>query len=1239
LTDILDGLARSRGDHTAFTFLRDGESESDRLTFSGLHRRSLAVAARLASLNARGQRAILVYPQGLEFVIAFFGCLYAGVVAVPAGLPNRKVGLEVLRRMAADSQSRWILSAGPHLDQLRKDIANDASMGALSCLDTDEPVSGMSETWAPPVIEFSSLALLQYTSGSTGSPRGVAVTHANLASNQRQMERAFGDAGKPMVSWLPMFHDMGLGTVLQSVWGGSHCVLLSPQAFLQDPKRWLKAISKYRATRSGGPDFSYDLCVRRIGIKQRVDLDLASWRVAYNGSEPVRAATIERFVEAFGPCGFQRGAIHPVYGLAEATLFVSSEDSPWSPLVESFSTDALERGRADRVAVSGQGRALVSCGHASPGTEIVIVNPDTRATCQANRVGEIWVRGASVAAGYWGKDAETDRIFRATTAEGVGPFLRTGDLGFIDDGHLFVTGRHKDLIIVRGRNHYPQDIEASVSACHPALVPNACAAFSLDAIDAERLVVVQEVARSALRTLDVAEVIRAIRRAISEDHGLHTHAVELVRPSTLPRTSSGKVRHDVCRQAFLAGTLRAVAPWAAPTTPEPNTDADPDSARREVSVRADRLIEWLRRHAGDLMSSYSDDGRRTVPAPLLRDLAHQGLLGMQVDPQYGGLGLSHSATARVLEQLAAFDFALALFVGLNNYLGIQPVAKYGGFQLRALLLPGLVHGQELAAFALEEPGSGKRQADLTAQAKPDEDEHWRLFGTKYLDGVAQGASVINVFVRHDEPPGISAFCVSEGIEGLRQLRDGLSMGVLGFTRETIALDDVRVGRENLLHGLGFGLEIAREAMMHTRLAIGAACVGGLKRCLQLAGREGPYGRAIDGKLTPNPLIFSRLGSVTARVAALECLVQRTARAIDAGHAVPAEAFATCRVLAPELLLRTIDDLMQLGATGTYAETNRMLSLYRDAGLLRNFDGPPEAIAEVHGAAFMESDASLRLLVQDVFCAPDLVRFIGPMAEAVRHRMTQLSGALARRAQRWGDTRAGELTMWLTLLAAVDGARRAASSPELERAYAWAQAQFEQAMTSVRSGTPSESATIDASDVAATFAAFAHSIGDVEHDPEDSASRNGGTWQHAAPSSDRRTGSTSERSPYQGEAAARELRSWIVSWLAHRLQLPVSQVEAERSFADHGLDSVASVELAKALSDRLGRELDETLLWNFATIEALVDHLVGTGRVSASVSSAERPVAPAPKAPPETAGTAPSVEDEMARLERELKLRS
>lgn len=1220
LLDVVDARARDHSDKVAYTFLANGETETDRLTFGDLRRRALAVAARLRWLNARNARALLIYPQGLEFIVAFFGCLYAGVVAVPVSLPHRKRGLESLRRIATDAGASFILSSGEMLEQVSRELDLSAHPVEISFVDSEACANAAIEPETTP-IAATDVALLQYTSGSTGSPRGVVVTHANLVDNQRQIARSFRhDASTVAVSWLPMFHDMGLGTVVGAAWVGAHCLIMSPQAFLQNPLRWLNAISRYRATSSGGPDFAYDLCARRIAREQRGSLDLSSWRVAYNGSEPVRSATLERFAEAFAGCGFKPQAFHPVYGLAEATLLVTSVASQGPPTVQRFAPSSLELGATPAAAPTGQ--ALVGCGSQGEGSEVRIVDPETLQERGQDHVGEIWIRGASVAAGYWGRASETRETFDCTTSSGEGPFLRSGDLGFLHGDQLFVTGRLKDLIIVRGRNHYPHDIEDSVSTCHPSLVPHACAAFSVETEQGEELVIVQEVSRTALRTLDAVTLFRAIRGAVSQHHALHTHAVVLLKPSTLPRTTSGKVRRKLCRSAFLDNSLPAVASWLSPLAPAPDAEAGPDSGKRELSARADHLIDWLRRHAADLINAHTIDERLANPLALLRALAKQGLLGLQVQPQYGGLGLPHAEALRVLEQLAAIDFALALHVGVNNSLGIQPIARYGSPRLKALLLPGLAHGQELAAFALEEPGGRTKPGGVGVQAQSEGEDTWRLFGAKYLDGVTPGASVINVFARHDEPPGISAFVISSGLEGVRQVRDGLSMGLLGFARDTMALDGARVSRDNLLGSMGSGLEIASEAMSQTRLAIAAACVGGMKRCAQLVGRDGPYYDAANGKLTPNPITLARLGSITASISALECLVHRIAQALDAGYAVPSEAFATCKIQGPELLVRCVDDLMQSGVSGVYAETNRLSCLHRDAGLLRNLGGPPEALAELTGAMVMEGDSSLRRLVDEVLHAPKVAPRIELALQAVRRRMTTLHGPLARHAQRWGHTRAGELTAWIVLLAAVEGSRGQMPGQELERARAWAEAQLEHALSAVRFGTPSEMATLSSSDVEATFATYARSIGEWAPTEQLEAS---------AIQSARAPGAAPL---VAGGDSQRELRAFIVSWLARRLQIAVSQVEAGRSFADHGLDSVATVELAKALSDKLGRELDETLLWSVSTIDALVAYLVrpvepsepdpqiGTARASAQADSNDA-----------------SLAEEVERLERELRFRS
>jgi alkylation response protein AidB-like acyl-CoA dehydrogenase/acyl carrier protein len=748
-------------------------------------------------------------------------------------------------------------------------------------------------------------------------------------------------------------------------------------------------------------------------------------------------------------------------------------------------------------------------------------------------------------------------------------------------------------------------------------------------------VVVQEVARTALRTLDVATVVRAVRAAISEHHSLHTHAVVLIKPATLPRTTSGKVRRKHCRQAYLNGSLPAFAAWVAPALPTEELDAGPDSSRRASSARADRLIEWLRANAADLIHAHASDPRAASGDPrdagsiaLLRDFAKQGLLGMQVDVEYGGLGLGLCDTARVIEQLAAFDFALALFVALNNCLGIQPIAKYGKPVLKGWLLPRLAQGRDLAAFAFEEPG-GTPASGMAVRAHPaDTEDSWLLFGTKYLDAAGHGADVLNVFVRHEEPPGISAFVVSNQLDGVRRVREGLSYGVLGLARDAVALDGVRVGRESLLGSLASGLDIAHEAATRARLAIATACIGGMKRCAQIVSRDVPSPSGPNGKLTPNPVTLSRLGTVTTRIAALECLVHAVARALDIGRAVPSEAFAACKILGPELLLGCINDATQIGVNGGYAEANRLSALHRDAGLLRNFDGPPETVAELIGETVMVSDASLRVVIEEVLQAPELLHWILPVTEAVRHRMTLLDGALLPRAQRWGHTRAGELSTWLMLLAAVEGTRRRAASAELDRTHTWARAQLEQALSAVRVGTPSETATLDSSEIALAFASYARTIG--EPTLQRAGVGEAASLATGEPESPREAGKTKPTS----DATRRELRSWVTLWLSRHLRIAVSQVETYRSFADHGLDSVAAVELAKAISDRLGRNLDETLLWNFSTIDQLVEYLVNSEEAPADHPAPDLKAT----APSASGGESNELEDELALLERELRSR-
>jgi len=571
IVELLKVRAAQNYDRTAYTFLTEG-AESPQLTFSQLDARARAIGAALQSEKCVGGRALLLFPPGLEFITAFLGCLYAGVVAVPAYPPRKKRGLNRLAAIARDAAPDLILTTSSLAPVIQTWAAQTSDHKSIRILSADAIPDSASQSWRDFTVEPDALAFLQYTSGSTGSPRGVMVTHRNIVANEELIRRAFDQSESSIiVSWLPLYHDMGLiGGVLQPLFVGASCVLMSPVSFLQRPRRWLEVITEYRATTSGGPNFAYDLCVRKIPAAERDGLDLSSWKVAFNGAEPVRSETMERFADTFSPHGFQKRAFYPCYGLAEATLFVTGGDVEAEPQVASVSSAAMRENRVIEPVEEDQ-RTLVGCGRSWVDHQVLIVDPETQQPCAPARVGEIWVAGPSIARGYWNRPQETGRDFEARLSTKEGPYLRTGDLGFFQDGQLFITGRLKDLIIVRGRNFYPQDIEYTVEGCHSSLRPGCGAAFSIAVENEERVVVVQEIDRR-LAESDAEVVIETIRAAVAQEHELFLHDVVLIRAGSIPKTSSGKIQRHACREAYLAGTLDIVARTVPDTSAEEFTD-------------------------------------------------------------------------------------------------------------------------------------------------------------------------------------------------------------------------------------------------------------------------------------------------------------------------------------------------------------------------------------------------------------------------------------------------------------------------------------------------------------------------------------------------------------------------------------------------------------------------------------------------------------------------------------------
>ncbi len=559
LLDILTYRGQYQADKQAYIFLQNGETESVRLTYGELDRQARALATYFQ--DWQGERALLLYPSGLEFITAFFGCLYAGVVAVPVYPPRRNQKLHRLLSIVNDAQAQVALTTTSILADIEKRCFEEAELAHLKWVATDT-IEANSLEFIPKSLTRESLAFLQYTSGSTGTPKGVMVTHGNIIHNQQLIHQAFGHSEKSIgVSWLPLFHDMGLiGHVLQPIYAGSPNILMPPLAFLQKPICWLKAISKYRGTTSGGPNFAYDLCVKKIQPEQLANLDLSSWDLAFNGAEPVRAETLEQFSEKFASCGFNDRAFYPCYGMAETTLFTTGGDKNLKPVIQGIKAQKLEENSVVESEISSkESRVFVGVGRPYMDTTVIIVNPESLTRSRTGQVGEIWVSGGSIASGYWNRPEATQETFQGYLKDtGSGPFLRTGDLGFFNNGELFVTGRLKDVIIIYGRNHYPQDIELSVQKSHPALQANGGAAFSIEVEGEEKLVVVQEVERTYIHQLNSDEVVEAINQAISLEHELAIHSIVLLKPGSIPKTSSGKIQRSACQQKFLDGSLQNV---------------------------------------------------------------------------------------------------------------------------------------------------------------------------------------------------------------------------------------------------------------------------------------------------------------------------------------------------------------------------------------------------------------------------------------------------------------------------------------------------------------------------------------------------------------------------------------------------------------------------------------------------------------------------------------------------------
>ncbi|MEM6848924.1 MAG: AMP-binding protein, partial [Pseudomonadota bacterium] len=976
LGDMLITPAEHAPHRVCFSFLayRHGRNaERSTVTYGGLLSHAKAVAARLQQISEPGDRVLILCHPGLTYIAAFFACQLAGMVAVPAYPPRNPKHMGRLEAIVRDAGASAVLTTADVEAQLERWSGRQAGRAPSQPLPTlvaiDNADAEAAHQWTAPATAPEDLAFLQYTSGTTGTPKGVMVTHQQVLENISIIVSNFSlGADAAGVSWLPPYHDMGLvAAILVPVHAGFPATLMAPGAFLQRPSRWLEALSVERATITAAPNFAWQLCVDAATEAEIAALDLSSLRFALSGAEPVRATTVAALATTLRPCGFQAKAVVPVYGMAEMVLLSSSADVGHPAKSIEFMPASSTGGGLELTTEhtiegplppqSPSAQRIVSCGRAIAGHDLAIVDAQSGQLCPDGSVGEIWLSGPSVAAGYWNKPAETNATFGAhLTGDASGKrWLRTGDLGALLGGELCILGRIREMVIVRGRNFYAQDLEATAEAADPILGHDRTIAFGIEDDSGEQLVIVHETTRSSLRAINPEDLAAAIRTSVLDLHDIAVGAVVFVKPASLPRTTSGKLQRRKAQALYQNDDLHAAA--QSLTRKRANSTVDAETSR----ATADRLIDWLRTYAPREINAFEMDERRTVPPHIVNDFAKAGLFGLTAPRDLNGLGLTVSDGVRVLEQLGAIDPAIALMVAIHNGLGLATLVAAAPVGVRNQLIPDLAAGRGLAAFALTEPGAGSNPRALRTTAHKTPSGGWRLSGQKSWIGLGAWAQAVVVICRLQDGEaslGYGAFVVERGAPGFRVGPEALTLGVRAIPQNTLYFDDVWVADEAMLGLPGEGLSIAFDTLRFGRLGLAAIALGIMKRCATLMARYAERRRVGTGRLIDNGVTRARLERLAARIHTVDSLVRVTVAMLDRGEALSEDLYNVTKITVPEYLWQATDDLVQLLGGRGYEEPNEAARLLRDARLFRIFEGPTETVGVHLGGRLVFDRAEL-----------------------------------------------------------------------------------------------------------------------------------------------------------------------------------------------------------------------------------------------------------------------------------------
>jgi len=1214
IVDVLNYRAEETPHKIAYRFISN--EETDEITYLQLKNNAMATAQQLLisipSFSSERPRVVILCKPGISYLNAFFGCLAANMIAVPLYPPRRESDVQRLISILQNATADLILLDEDIATRTKKLLQQNEILKKIKMMVVTKQYAETKDKLKLPTLK--DIAFLQYTSGSTGAPKGVMVSHENLMTNCAAIQSIYKMSSEIVgIIWLPPYHDMGLiGGIIQNLFVGSEDVLMSPFYFLQKPIRWLNAISKYRGFLSGGNDFGFVFCTENISIEdcEKTQLDLSSWKVAFIGAEMIHDSTIQQFTAKFAPFGFKPETFLPAYGLAEATLMVTSCRRDKTPIIQSFDPKQLVLGKV-KPSHKKNSRKLVSCGYVIPHHKLVIVNPDTQQPCEDNAIGEIWFAGKSVTQGYWKNPTETEKTFNAVL--NGKKYLRTGDLGFMYDGNLYFAGRIKNLIIIRGRNFYASDLEYLASESHPAIMPGRTAAFAIDVDDQENLVLVCEAKRHKIRKYSGEEVINAIRTDLAEIYGIQPFAVVLIREGTIPKTSSGKVKRFACREEYLEKKL-VVLFMGERDQPIKSLIKNPKPVFTD-SRKTDEMLVWLRNYANTRINSRLFDERRCIPPYIFMDLAAKGFMGLFAPEKYGGLNLSFKDTARIIEQFGAIDVSLGIIIGYQNALGVRPILQYGSQENIEKWIPSLVSGQQFCAFALTEPIVGANTGLSQTFAVP-KDQGWILNGIKRWN-ISGWANLMHVYAEIRDGSNKAQptmFLIQRDMPGVSTGPEALTMGFRGILQSALTLENVYVDASSVIGQVGQGQEIIDNILNISRLGIGILGFGAMKRSAQLIHRYGSRRRIYTGKLIDNPIILDKVSVLTAEITAHEVLIRSISELIDAGHATPSEISMIIKISATEAAWKATDLLMQLLGGRGYMENNYAPQLLRDVRALRIIEGPTESLGIFVGRSLMQTK-NIQNFLAEYFQAENIANQITQYAEEI-YKFNLKNSPSQTHAMLKTHSIAGFLAIKGLLLAAVNMEVHKNSKVSNEKAKMYCLLDLEQYAKQCLADNPDRVALQTRKEIADLIEGYRATIGDIEQNcPGEDIERDPLLQLHPVPAkAEIKTPDQNQRIFSKSKKISiEELKAWIQEWMQVNCKTN-EKIDENTSLFAYGLDSILVVRLTNDVQNYIQQPIDQTALWEYTTLEDLSKYIVN--EVLSKGKEIEKEISHLPSAPPD-----------------------